>query len=57
MTIAVIKHHNQSNLERKGFIWLTLNVPLFIIKESQDRKSSRAGSWSQIQSLWSGAAY
>jgi hypothetical protein len=24
VSIAVIKHHDQSNLERKGFIWLAL---------------------------------
>jgi hypothetical protein len=25
ITIAVMKHHDQSNLERKGFVWLPLS--------------------------------
>jgi hypothetical protein len=38
VSIAVTKHHDQSNLRKKGFSWL---------KGSQDRNSSRAETWRQ----------
>ena len=58
VTVAVMKHHDQNNLERKGLIWLTL-PSLFITEGSQDRNSSRAGIWRQelMQRPWRGAAY
>jgi hypothetical protein len=54
----VKKHHDLSNLGRKGFIWLMLQS-LLIIKGSQNRNSGRAGSWRQelMQKPWRGAAY
>jgi hypothetical protein len=39
----VIKHYDQSNLERKGLIWLILPHLLFIFEGSQDRNSNKAG--------------
>lgn len=43
ITIAMLKHHNQCNLGRKRFIRLTQ----FILKQSQDRNISRAGTLKQ----------
>ena len=54
VTIAVMKHHDQSNLGRKGFIGLHC-----IIRRSQDRNSNRAGTRRQelMQRPWRKAAY
>jgi hypothetical protein len=42
--LAVMKHHDQRNLEKKGFIQLG-STSLFITERSQDKNSKRAGSW------------
>lgn len=39
-TVAVMKHNDHSNMERKGFIWLML--PYRLIEGSQDQNSNRA---------------
>ena len=39
VSIAAMKHHDQSNLERKGFTWLTLG--------SQDKNSNLEGTTRQ----------
>jgi hypothetical protein len=49
VTVAVIKHHDQSNLrEERGYLAHT-SIRLFIIKGSQDRNSTGQepgdGSW------------
>jgi len=46
-----MKHHDQTNLERKGFIWLTTSDSVYY---SQDRNSSKAGTWRQelMQRPW-----
>ena len=53
VTITVIKHHDQSNLKRKGFLWLTLPQQCLALKDI------RAGTWRQGVMLrpWRGAAY
>jgi len=58
VTVAVTKHRDQSNLGRKGFLAYASTSQL-IIKGSQDRNSSRAGTWRQelMQRPWRGAAY
>jgi hypothetical protein len=58
VSFTVMKHHGQSNLGRKGFIWLTFFffIPQFITEGNQDRNSNRAGSWRQelMQRPWWG---
>jgi hypothetical protein len=44
VTIAVMKHHDQSNLERKGFSLAYDSRKLSITEGSQDRDSSRVGT-------------
>jgi hypothetical protein len=58
VTIAVMKHHDQSKWEER--VSLPCNsTALFIIKGSQGRNSNRAGTWSQEQKqrLWRGTAF
>jgi hypothetical protein len=59
VAITVMKHHDESNLERRGFIWPTLPHYNSSLK-SQDRNSNRARTWRQelmMQRTWRGAAY
>ena len=46
VAVAVMKHHDQSNMDRKRFIGLSLSHRSSFSKEvSQDRKSNKAGTW------------
>ena len=54
-----MKHHDQKQIgEEKVYLAYT-STSLFIIKGSQDRNSSRAGTWRQelMQRPWRSAAY
>jgi hypothetical protein len=56
-----MKHGDQSNLGRKGLTWLKIHIistSLFINEGSQDRNSTRAGTWRQelMQISWRGVA-
>jgi hypothetical protein len=64
----MVKHHDQKQLGRIGFLWLTppyIHIYLYPYTHtvhhlrSQDRKSNRAGTWRQelMQRPWRGAAY
>jgi hypothetical protein len=59
VTIAVMKYHDQSNLEGKWVYLAYTSISLFIIKESQDKNSNREGTWRQelMQRPWRGAPY
>lgn len=46
-SVAVIKIMTESNLVRKGFIWLTMLLSQHSTDGSQGRKSIRAGPWRQ----------
>lgn len=58
VTIAVMKHHDQVNLRRKGLICLDF-TSVIITEESQDSKSNRSETQKQekMQKQWRGAAY
>jgi hypothetical protein len=57
VTIAVLKHHIQSNLERKRVYLAYTSTSQFIIKQSQDRIKNRAGTLletrSDSETMWS----
>jgi hypothetical protein len=59
VTLAVLKHHDQKQLEEKGVYSTYISTSLFIIKRSQDRNTNKAGTWSQqlMQRSWRDAAY
>jgi hypothetical protein len=54
-----MKHHDQCNLARKGFIWLTLPYHYSSKKEVRTGIKPRAGTWrlELMQRPWRGAAY
>jgi hypothetical protein len=55
ITTAVMKHHDQSKLGRKGVFGLHryTATSLFILHRSQDRNSNRVGTWGELmQKLW-----
>jgi hypothetical protein len=57
--VAVTKHHDRkANWKGKGLFSLHFQI-LVHTEESQDRNSSRAGTWKQelMQRPWRGAAY
>lgn len=56
--MVVIKHHEQSKLEKKGFTSLTLLKSQFII-QGKSEQEVRAGVWRQAQKqgLWRNSAY
>ena len=58
VTIAMMKHHDQNNLERKGFIWLTFPHHCSSSKKVGTGISNRVGIWRQelMQSPWRDAA-
>jgi hypothetical protein len=45
ISFAVMNHHYQSNLGKKGLVWLMLSHHSSPLKDGQDRSSHRAGSW------------
>jgi hypothetical protein len=49
----------KGKMERKGFLWLTLFLLLFIIEGSQDRNSNKSGSRRQelMQRPWRDVTY
>lgn len=53
------KLSEQSKLGIRGFIELTRNSSLFVIERSQDRNTSRTGTWrrERMQGPWRDAAY
>jgi hypothetical protein len=53
LSIAATKHHDQSNVERKGFSGFHF-TGLFIVEGNQGRNSNREGIWSQelLQRPW-----
>jgi hypothetical protein len=55
VAVAVIEHHDEINLGRNGYA----STSQFIIKGSQDRNSSRAGTWRQEPRVrpWRDVAY
>jgi hypothetical protein len=58
VSIAAMKHHDwKSKLGGKGFFSVYFHNT--VIKRSQDRKSTRAGTWRQELTQWPlrGAAY
>jgi hypothetical protein len=56
--IAMVRHHDKSDLWRKGFIWLTYPESQSV-EENQDRNSNLATTWRQelMRESWRGAAY
>lgn len=72
-SVTATSHNLGTTLSYLGLLWLWWNtmpkaawegkaytsISLFIIRGSQDRNSSRAGSWRQelMQTPWTGAAY
>jgi hypothetical protein len=46
VTIAVMKHHDQNNLGRKGFVWLTFPYHCSTLRKSE-QNSHEAGTWSR----------
>jgi hypothetical protein len=57
VSTAAVKHHDQVGEE--GVYSVYTSISLFIIEGSQDRNSSRAGTWRQelMQRSWRDAAY
>jgi hypothetical protein len=58
VVVALMKHHDQTQLGEE-MIYLAYTSPApFIIKESQDRNSNRTGTWKKepMQRPWKGAA-
>jgi hypothetical protein len=54
-----MRHHDQSNLTRKGFISIYISRLYFITEGSQGMNSNRPGTWREelIQRPWRGPAY
>ena len=45
VSIAAAKHHDQKQVGEERVYWVHAFTSLFITKVSQDRSSSRAGTW------------
>jgi hypothetical protein len=52
VTIAVMKHHDQNQVGEEKVYSIYTSTSQLIIKGSQNRNSSRAGTWRQELTEW-----
>jgi hypothetical protein len=45
VTIAVMRHQDQKQLEEERVYWIYISMSLFVVAGSQDRESNMAETW------------